>query len=186
MSLVVTLSILASGFVLGLKHAVEADHVAAVSTIASESKTLWTSSLIGGLWGLGHTISLMIAGLAIVWLHLNIGVRTSLALESCVGLMLIFLGVNALRKLRQNGRIHMHVHRHGEREHAHPHLHLTHDEKEPRSHHGLKLGARPLVIGMIHGLAGSGALMLLVLSTIQSSVVALVYVLIFGSAQLAG
>src|SRR5437870_11129365 len=107
MNFLVTLSILASGFVLGLKHAVEADHVAAVSTIVGEHKSLVSSSLIGGLWGLGHTISLMIAAVAIVWLHINIGPRLSLALEFCVGVMLMLLGANALRKLARNGRIHM-------------------------------------------------------------------------------
>jgi len=186
MNFLVTLSILASGFVLGLKHAVEADHVAAVSTIVGEHKSLASSSLIGGLWGLGHTISLMIAGVAIVWLHINIGSRMSLALEFCVGVMLIVLGVNALRKLRRNGRIHMHVHHHGGREHAHLHIHQARGDEELHSHHGLKLGAKPVVIGMVHGFAGSAALMLLILSTIQHAMVALAYVLIFGIGSTGG
>jgi len=88
------ISILALGFVFGLKHAVEADHLAAVSTIASERRSLLSSSLFGALWGLGHTISLMIAGIAVILLHFQISERTSQALEFCVGIMLVGLGAN--------------------------------------------------------------------------------------------
>ena len=100
--------------------------------------------------------------------------------------MLIVLGVNALRKLRRNGRIHMHVHHHGGREHAHLHIHQARGDEELHSHHGLKLGAKPVVIGMVHGFAGSAALMLLILSTIQHAMVALAYVLIFGIGSTGG
>ena len=179
------ISILAFGFVLGLKHAIEADHVAAVSTIASEQRSLLGSSLVGALWGIGHTISLLAAAALIVLLHIEISDRVSLGLEFMVGLMLIILGVNALRKLLRGGHLHMHVHQHGGRQHVHPHIH---DGRQPdgRSHHGLKLQRRPLIIGMIHGLAGSGALMLLVLSTIRQPVVGLFYVLIFGVGSTGG
>src|ERR1700730_18379810 len=81
-------SILALGFVLGLKHAIEADHLAAVSTIASERRSLLSSSLVGALWGLGHTIALLIAGIVVILLHFQISERTSQALEFCVGVML--------------------------------------------------------------------------------------------------
>ena len=179
------ISILAFGFVLGLKHAIEADHVAAVSTIASEQRSLLGSSLVGALWGIGHTISLLAAAALIVLLHIEISDRVSLGLEFMVGLMLIILGVNALRKLLRGGHLHIHVHQHGGRQHVHPHIH---DGRQPdgRSHHGLKLQRRPLIIGMIHGLAGSGALMLLVLSTIRQPVVGLFYVLIFGVGSTGG
>lgn len=179
------ISILAFGFVLGLKHAIEADHVAAVSTIASEQRSLLGSSLVGALWGIGHTISLLAAAALIVLMHIEISDRVSLGLEFMVGLMLIILGVNALRKLLRGGHLHMHVHQHGGRQHVHPHIH---DGRQPdgRSHHGLKLQRRPLIIGMIHGLAGSGALMLLVLSTIRQPVVGLFYVLIFGVGSTGG
>jgi ABC-type nickel/cobalt efflux system permease component RcnA len=179
------ISILAFGFVLGLKHAIEADHVAAVSTIASEQRSLLGSSLVGALWGIGHTISLLAAAALIVLLHIEISDRVSLGLEIMVGLMLIILGVNALRKLLRGGHLHMHVHQHGGRQHVHPHIH---DGRQPdgRSHHALKLQRRPLIIGMIHGLAGSGALMLLVLSTIRQPVVGLFYVLIFGVGSTGG
>ena len=179
------LSVVTFGFVLGLKHAIEADHVAAVSTIVSEHKKLLSSALVGALWGLGHTVSLMIAGVAIILLHIRFSERFNLSLEFCVGLMLIVLGLNALRKLAKGGHIHFHQHEHGQRTHAHPHIDFG-SESVRFNHHGLKLGMRPLVIGMIHGLAGSAALMLLVLSTISQPAVALIYVLVFGIGSTGG
>ena len=178
--------VLVFGFVLGLKHAVEADHLAAVSTIVSERKSIWVSSLVGGLWGLGHTISLLVAGVAVILFHFEIGERAEHALEFVVGLMLVALGLNALRRLARGGHFHLHVHEHSGREHIHPHFHEGAHEREPHTHHGLRLGPRPLVVGMIHGLAGSAALTLLVLSTIPSPVVGLLYLIIFGIGSAGG
>lgn len=188
-------SALGLGFVLGLKHALEADHLAAVTTIVSERKSLLNSSLVGGLWGVGHTLSLLVAGVAVILLQFRIGERTALALEFGVGLMLVLLGANALRKLsRPEARIHLHTHRHGDWLHAHPHLHDG--TREPvatatatttrATHHGLQLSARPFLIGMMHGLAGSAALMLLVLSTINSPLVGLAYIVTFGVGSIGG
>jgi hypothetical protein len=185
MSEVSMISMLAFGFVLGLKHAIEADHIAAVSTIASEHASIVRSTFVGAFWGIGHTISLLVAGAAIVFLHIEIS-NMSLMLEFAVGIMLIVLGVNALRKIAKGGRLHMHVHRHGGRLHAHPHIHESSLHDSMFSHHGLKLHRRPLIVGMIHGLAGSGALMLLVLSTIRQPLIALGYVLMFGLGSTGG
>src|SRR5256714_15584589 len=107
MSDVSIISILAFGFVLGLKHAVEADHVAAVSTIASEHPSIIGSSFVGAIWGIGHTILLFIGGALIVLLHVEISSRVGLALEFFVGLMLIVLGAIALRKLFRGGHLHV-------------------------------------------------------------------------------
>jgi ABC-type nickel/cobalt efflux system permease component RcnA len=189
-----TTTVLAFGFVLGLKHAVEADHLAAVSTIVSERKSLLSSSLVGGLWGIGHTISLLIAGVAVMLLHIKISERMAQALEFCVGLMLVALGLNALRKLLRHGHLHLHVHQHGKRAHVHPHLHDGSPETDPHTHHGLaldkgegsRLGTRPLLVGMIHGFAGSAALMLLVLSTITSPLLGLLYIVVFGVGSIGG
>lgn len=178
--------VLAFGFVMGLKHAVEADHLAAVSAIVSERKSLWVSTLVGGLWGIGHTIALIVAGVAVILFHFEIGERTERALEFAVGLMLIALGVNALRKLARGGHLHLHVHQHGGREHIHPHVHDKAPEPNPHTHHGLRLGPRPLLVGMVHGLAGSAALTLLVLSTISSPVVGLLYLVVFGVGSAGG
>src|SRR6267143_1260656 len=179
-------SLLALGFVLGLKHAVDADHLAAISTIASERRSLLSSALVGALWGLGHTISLVIAGIAVIFLHLQISERTTRVLELSVGLMLVGLGVNALRKLARGGHIHIHVHEHGGHLHAHPHIHDGAHEEEPHTHHGLRFGARPLFIGIVHGLAGSAALMLVVLTTISSPFVGLLYIFVFGIGSIGG
>jgi sulfite exporter TauE/SafE len=178
--------VLAFGFVLGLKHAVEADHLAAVSAIVSERKSLWVSSLVGALWGIGHTIALLFAGVVVILFHFEIGERTERALEFAVGLMLIALGANALRKLARGGHVHLHAHRHGGREHIHPHVHDGAPDPDPHTHHGLRLGPRPLLVGMVHGLAGSAALTLLVLSTISSPAVGLLYLVVFGVGSAGG
>lgn len=180
-----TASVLTIGLVFGLKHAVEADHLAAVSTIVSERKSLLSSSLVGGLWGLGHTISLLIAGVAVLLLHIEISEKTALALEFCVALMLIALGANALRKLSR-GKLHFHSHEHGALAHLHPHIHRGPTEGPAHTHHGLGLNTRPLLIGMVHGLAGSAALMLLVLSTVKSSFVGLLFIAVFGVGSIGG
>lgn len=177
-----TLSVLLIGFLLGIQHAIEADHLAAVSTIVSEKKNLWTASLVGGLWGLGHTISLFIFGALVIFLKLQISPSIETKLEAVVGGMLVLLGINALRKLFTAEKIHVHAHEHGEREHVHIHLHR--DESTEPSHH--RFSIRSVAVGMVHGLAGSAALMLLVVPTIASPVVALAYILIFGIGSIGG
>ena len=186
MSSISNASILAFGFVLGLKHAIEADHLAAVSTIVSERKTLLSSTLVGGLWGVGHTISLLVAGVAVILLHLQIGERMALAREFGVGLMLIALGLNTFSKLLRGGHIHFHQHQHGGRRHAHPHLHGDAPDNDLHSHHGFRLSARPIIVGMVHGLAGSAALMLLLLTTISSPLIGLMYIAVFGLGSIGG
>jgi ABC-type nickel/cobalt efflux system permease component RcnA len=179
-----TIGILALGLIIGLRHALDADHLAAVSTIVSERKSVFSSLLIGGLWGVGHTASLLVAGVAVILLNVRIG-KYEKPLEFCVALMLIALGANVLYKLARGGRVHLHQHSHGGHTHFHPHLHDDRPEPE-RSHHGLRLGLRPLVIGMVHGLAGSAALMLAVLATIKSTPVAFAYIIIFGVGSIGG
>lgn len=177
-----TVSVLLIGFVLGLQHAIEADHLAAVSTIVSEKKSLLTASLIGGLWGLGHTISLFGVGVLVVFLKLQISESVETKLEVAVGVMLVLLGINAFRKLRAAENIHVHAHEHGEREHIHIHAHR--EEPVETSHH--RFSVRSIAIGMVHGLAGSAALMLLVLPVIASPAVALAYILVFGIGSIGG
>jgi len=179
------LGILILGLGLGLRHALDTDHVAAVSAIVSERKNWFSSLLIGGLWGVGHTASLLLAGMAVILMKIDIG-RYEKPLEFCVALMLIGLGVNVLYKLARGGRIHFHEHSHAGHAHIHPHLHD--DKPEPaHSHHGLKLGFRPLIIGMVHGLAGSAAVMFSVLMTIKgSTALAFAYILIFGIGSIGG
>ena len=178
--------ILSLGFFLGLRHAVEADHLAAVSTIVTERKTLLSSAIVGGLWGLGHTISLVVAGVFVLLLNFNITEQTERFLEFCVGVMLFLLGLNVLRKIIQGGTLHFHTHDHGDNAHAHPHLHKAGKEDEPFAHHEFSFSPRAVVIGMIHGLAGSAALMLLVIPTIESRLMSLIYIVVFGAGSIGG
>ncbi|MFN2530695.1 MAG: urease accessory protein UreH [Pyrinomonadaceae bacterium] len=180
------ISILGLGFVLGLKHAVDADHLAAVATLTSERRSLLSSLFIGVLWGVGHTISLMMAGILVIFLHLQITELLKQSLEFVVAIMLVALGANALRKLARGGHVHMHVHEHGGHMHAHPHVHGNNTPDPANTHHELHSGLRPLIIGGVHGLAGSAALILLVLTTISSAIEALLYIALFGLGSIGG
>lgn len=177
-----TFSVLLIGFVLGLQHAIEADHLAAVSTIVSEKKNLLTASLVGGMWGVGHTISLLAVGGLVIFLKLQISESLEAKLEALVGGMLILLGLNALRKLFTAEKVHVHTHEHGTREHVHIHAHR--DETAEDSHH--RFSPRSVLIGMVHGLAGSAALMFLILPTIKTPGLGLLYILIFGIGSIGG
>lgn len=185
-SITTTSATLAFGFLIGLKHATEADHLAAVSTIVTERRSLLASAFVGGLWGLGHTISLLIAGIFVLVLNFEISAKTETALEFCVGIMLFLLGLNVLRKLAQGGKLHFHAHEHGEHEHVHPHMHEHGQTDEAHTHHGLKFSPRSLIIGMVHGLAGSAGLMLLVIPTIDSAALGMLYIAIFGLGSILG
>lgn len=176
------IAVLFIGFLFGLYHAIEADHLAAVSAIVSEHKNIFTASIIGGFWGLGHTISLIIVGALVVFVKIQISERTEGVLEGIVGIMLVLLGLNAIRKIFTAEKIHVHPHEHNG--HEHTHLHTHHDEERERSHH--RFAPRTVAVGMVHGLAGSAGLMLLVLPSIPSAAVALLYIAIFGIGSIAG
>ena len=178
-----TISVLLIGLLLGLQHAIEADHLAAVSTIVSEKKSLLSASIVGGFWGVGHTISLFAVGIVVIVLKLQIPESFETTLETCVGVMLVFLGVNAIWKLFNIDKFHAHAHVHGEREHLHFHTHEDEGEDD-QTHH--RFGPRSIFIGMLHGLAGSAALMLLLIPTIPSPALALVYILVFGFGSIIG
>ncbi|MEK6683126.1 MAG: urease accessory protein UreH [Nitrospirota bacterium] len=177
------LTVLALGFVLGMKHALDADHVVAISTLVSKNKSFLSSSLLGAFWGLGHTLTLFGVGLAILTLKITISYKMALAMELAVGLMLVFLGgIVAAGLIRDY--LHLHPHQHDGQ--AHLHLH-THPPVELHSHqHAIRRGYRSLAVGMVHGLAGSAALMLLVVSSIHSVVEGLGYILVFGIGSLVG
>ena len=174
------------GFLIGLKHATEADHLAAVSTIVSERRSLLGSAVIGGIWGLGHTISLLVAGVVVLLLDFQISEQNERMLEFFVGVMLVLLGLNVLRKIVQGGMLHFHAHKHGAHQHVHPHLHESGTKDEPHTHHGFSFSPRALIIGMIHGLAGSAALMFIIIPTIDSRPLGLLYIIIFGIGSIGG
>ena len=174
------------GFVLGLRHALDPDHLVAVSTIVSEHKSLARSSLIGTFWGLGHSASLLGVGLVIILLRVSIPEHLLPWMEAPVAFMLIFLGISAMRRaVRERGlQIHTHLHEHGAAPHAHVHVHVG-DEHDHR-HRMIKLGRRPFAVGLVHGLAGSAALTLLVLAQIPSVLLGLVYMAVFGIGSIGG
>ena len=181
------LGLLGFGFVLGLRHALDVDHLAAVSTIVSQRRSLWSSSLVGVVWGLGHTAALLAMAVLVIGLHTEIPPRVGTALELGVAAMLVGLGVNLLRTLWRGGRLHLHGHEHGGREHVHLHVHATASEPGAAHHHHPVLAARrPFLVGLVHGLAGSAALMLAVVATIPSAPIALAYVGVFGCGSIGG
>ena len=173
------------GFVLGLKHALDGDHLAAVSTIATEERSLWRSSLIGVFWGLGHTGALLVFGLALAAFRIVISPGVSNFLEFTVGIMLVLLGLNVFRKLAMGEAIHVHAHEHDGVRHTHAHVHLVRTD-HAHEHRVLRLGGRPFVVGVVHGLAGTAALMLLVIGAIPSLLLAAGYILIFGAGSIGG
>lgn len=176
---------LALGFVLGLRHALDGDHLAAVSTFVSEEKNVLKASLVGVYWGLGHTAALLVFGMAIATFRMAVPARLSQVLEFLVGCMLVFLGVNVIRKLVRGQTIHVHAHEHDGSTHSHVHLHLGATE-HAHHHHVLRLGGRPFVVGVVHGLAGTAAVMLLVVGAIPSLLLALGYIVIFGIGSIGG
>jgi sulfite exporter TauE/SafE len=161
------------GLLLGVKHALDADHVVAVTTIVSRSRSILRSALVGLTWGIGHTIALFAAGFAVLALKLTIPDKIALSMEFAVGVLLVLLGVPLLKQLITN-RGHIHPHQHGDKVHFHNH---SHSDTPVHQHIHLR---RPLLVGMLHGLAGSGALTLLVLNTMPSLAQGLAFLLVFG------
>lgn len=168
------LSILALGFVLGIKHAIEPDHVIAVSTIASRSKNLWRSSLAGVFWGIGHTATLFFVGIILMLMKGEIPDKWAMSFEFLVGLMLVYLGITNILSFR-NIHVHKHVHSH---EHSSKHEHLPQDK--PVSY------VQSMIVGLVHGLAGSAAMILLTMSTVKSVWEGTLYILIFGVGTVIG
>jgi ABC-type nickel/cobalt efflux system permease component RcnA len=178
---------LALGFVLGLRHALDADHLAAVSTFVTEERSLLRSSLIGVSWGMGHTAALLAFGLAVAGFRLAVTPRFSQFLEFIVGCMLIALGLNVLFKLARGSALHAHAHEHDGVEHKHLHVHVAENRHEHQhQHRTLRLGGRPFMVGIVHGLAGTAALMMLVVGALPSLLLAAAYILIFGVGSIGG
>ena len=198
------LSIIALGFFLGMRHATDPDHVIAVTTIVSRERQISKSAWIGAFWGIGHTLTIFVVGAAIIFFDLVIPPRIGLSMELAVGLMLVLLGVmNVLSFFRavpvgDNGQVHSHPHSHGDYVHSHAHSHAPEHHLHPAEQTPLaridrillKFSAyrlvRPLVIGIVHGLAGSAAVALLVLATIHNARWAVAYLLVFGVGTVAG
>jgi high-affinity nickel-transport protein len=204
------LALLTIGLFLGMRHATDPDHVIAVSTIVSRERSIIKAGFIGILWGLGHTLTILIVGTAIMLFGFAIPARTGLAMEFCAGLVLILLGVLNLTGAMQwmsaklspaHPRVigeHAHLHKHDAKLHFHWHKHAPASDHHGESlappkwlDHtfgglGLYQAIRPLLVGIIHGLAGSAAVALLVLSTIREPKWAVLYLVVFGFGTIAG
>lgn len=202
------LALLLLGFILGMRHATDPDHVIAVTTIVARQKTPTGATAIGAAWGIGHTITILVVGGGIILFGWVIPPRIGLSMEFSVGLMLIVLGVinltgvigriGMIRRLRGASHQHTHAHAHGDYVHTHAHghepdAHPHKPERTPLSWLDRNMGgleayqlARPLVVGVVHGLAGSAAVALLVLTTIRNPRWALSYLLVFGFGTIVG
>lgn len=189
------------GFLLGMRHATDADHVVAISTIVSRQRTFSAAAVIGALWGLGHTVTVTLVGLLIIVFGLAISPPVGLALELLVGLMLILLGVLTLtgtmgRLVERYAPPHEHPHAHDGRAHTHTHD-LAHELEALGGPSGGPIGGtigrlgafhvlRPITIGLVHGLAGSAAIALLVLASVPDAVGQVVYLAVFNIGVIAG
>jgi ABC-type nickel/cobalt efflux system permease component RcnA len=204
------LSILAVGFFLGMRHATDPDHVIAVTTIVSNQRNNLQAAFIGAFWGVGHTVTIFVVGAGIILFNLVIPVRVGLSMELSVAVMLIVLGLMNVAGFLQSmpggsihphdGEevIHSHPHSHGDYIHNHPHAHRPDAHPHAPDHTplawldrvfgriGLYQYLRPFVVGVVHGLAGSAAVALLVLTTIRNVHWAVAYLLIFGVGTIAG
>lgn len=169
------------GIALGMRHAVEPDHLAAVSTLATEQHTPRAGLWIGALWGLGHSLSLLLVGGSLALVGAQMPERVALGLEVAVAGMIIALGVRALRRSWLEGRAgSISTHRHGGVEHTHPapeeHVHVR----------SWTFATRPLLVGVMHGLAGSGALTALVVAELPTIGARLGYIAVFGAGSVVG
>lgn len=208
--MITLLSIIALGFFLGMRHATDPDHVIAVATIVSRQRSIRHAAVIGALWGVGHTITILAVGSAIILFGLVIPPRVGLTMELSVGLMLILLGVlnlsgimrwitETLTPMQLGQHAHAHPHGHGDYVHTHSHEHGD-PEKHGHAEDATPVGwmdrtfgqlgmyqlLRPLAVGIVHGLAGSAAVALLVLTTIRVASWAVFYLLVFGLGTVAG
>ena len=198
------------GFFLGMRHASDPDHVIAVTTIVSQRRRVTHGALIGIFWGFVHTLTILLVGAAMILFGVVIPARIGLSMELCVALMLIILGILTLSGIIQRANqvptkigalqdlSHAHHHSHGDYVHSHLHSHEpgthSHEEEEtPLSWLDRKFGEmgvfqllRPILVGSVHGLAGSAAVTLLVLTTIRSPLWAIAYLLVFGVGTIVG
>jgi sulfite exporter TauE/SafE len=171
------------GFLLGIRHATDADHLAAVSTLVSQHRSLTRSCLLGTFWGLGHTLALLAAGVASIALRLTISPGLERSLERGVGCMLILLGGHVLLKSLATWSSPAREHAHGEQ--THRHLHAGAARRHDHAHL-VRVGRRPFIVGLAHGMAGSGALMVVVAAAMPSPVGGLLYILVFGAGATMG
>lgn len=182
-------TILLLGLLIGMKHAVEADHVAAVASLANRNQSLREALRMGFAWGFGHTVALFAVGAVVLSLDTVMPERIALILEFAVGIMLVWLGLDVIRRLIK-ARIHFHTHQHRDgTQHFHAHSHATestHSRSRHKHEHRRAVPLRALAVGLMHGMAGSAALIILTLGEIHSLWLALAYMALFGLGSMLG
>ncbi|MDF1642653.1 MAG: hypothetical protein P1U80_00540 [Pseudomonadales bacterium] len=185
------LSLLFIGLLIGMRHALEADHMAAVASLASGTQSLGETVKHGLAWGLGHTLTLFLFGSVVLWLDIVMPEQLAEGLEFAVGIMLVVLGADVLRRVYRD-RVHFHTHSHGKQVHFHAHAHpdkkpdAAHSSTEHQHSHTKTFPVKALFIGLMHGMAGSAALILLTLKTIQSPWLGMLYMALFGIGSMLG
>jgi len=185
------LAFLSLGFVVGIGHALESDHMAAVATMMDRGESHRTLIARGAVWGAGHTLALFVICSVVVLLGLTISGRIEAALEAAVGVLIAALGARVLWRLRRD-RVHIHVHSHGGRPHIHAHSHASEDvpHSEAPHEHPHPAPARghmaTMGVGVLHGAAGSAGLLVLTVAATDTYLEALVYFLVFGAGTIVG
>lgn len=183
--------ILLLGFLIGMRHSLEADHVAVVATLVTRSNSVKNAIRQGAVWGLGHMLTIMVFGTIVLFLDTVIPEDLALGLEFIVGLMLIFLGADVIRHMLKQ-RIHFHPHRHADgtahfHAHAHPKSESKHHDPAAHQHeHPKVFPFRALFVGLMHGMAGSAVLILLTLKSVESPATGVLYILLFSLGSLIG
>lgn len=194
------------GLILGMRHATDADHVIAVTAIVSSERRIGAAARIGIAWGFGHSVTVFLVGGAIILFKLTIPARLGMAMEFAVAIVLVLLGISVLlraspsmsrwlglKSVSRDVFAHSHAHEHDGAAHTHPHAHVHGDEHSHRSHlvptssrFARGSNERAFGVGLVHGLAGSAAIALLVLSAIPNPMWGLVYLAIFGFGTIIG
>jgi hypothetical protein len=198
------LPVLLLGLLFGVQHATDADHVIAVATIVARTRRFGAGALVGAFWGVGHTVTVTAVGIAIVAFNVTVTPRAALSLELAVAVMLVVLGVVRIvwvfrgsdavpvaHLVEPHGEqappaLHSHLHVHGAAVHRHPHVHPPARLLRALQTVGPAQALRSALVGLVHGLAGSAAVALLVLSTIRSTAGAIGYLILFGIGTIVG
>jgi sulfite exporter TauE/SafE len=184
------LSLIATSLFLGAAHAFEPDHLAAVGSLAVEKSSCRKIALRGAFWGMGHTLTLFLISMAVIGLGMTLDSGTEALLETAVGIMLVLLGLQILCQL-SGLSLHRHAHEHDNGSlHRHAHFHIKSKEDHSADVHKLShfclIDWKPLAVGMVHGAAGSGALIVIVASITREALGSGFYILLFGLGSTAG
>lgn len=182
-------SMLLVGFVLGMRHALEADHVAAVAALATRTSSLRGLLRLAAGWGAGHSLTILAVGSAAIALGATLPEGSEASVDRFIGSLLVLMGLDVIRRALA-GRVHVHLHEHDDgARHVHVHLHdapaIRHDDRHEHDHSRAGTG-RALAMGTLHGMAGSAALLLLVVPNAESGLAAIVYLAVFGVGSVAG